>query len=362
MTVIHGIEIDDFEYKPNNIKKAIRTLNPIENKLHVIAVISNPCNYARRCILMSEFKERMMRDEPDVILYVVELVYGKQRFHMTQSDNPRHLQLRTETPLWHKENMINMAVKKMLPADWKAMAWIDADLEFESTTWAKDTLRILNGECDIVQLFSHCIDMNHQEYAMNIFSSAGFQYSKRLPYTHYAGGRQNNFWHPGYAWACTHTAYETMGGLFDKGILGSGDNIILLCLLQNGHKAIHVDSTDGYKQSVLEFQERVKELRLGYVPGVIRHYFHGTKANRKYSERWNILLRHEYDPYLHVIYHSSGILVPTPMCPDGLKKDILHYFSERNEDDGLGSDGKYFCKETENISTNIVDSNRSDSS
>jgi hypothetical protein len=55
MTIINGIEIDDIDYKVNDIKYAITNNNPIENKLHVIIVISNPCLYARRYILCKEF-------------------------------------------------------------------------------------------------------------------------------------------------------------------------------------------------------------------------------------------------------------------------------------------------------------------
>jgi hypothetical protein len=42
MTVINGIEIDDIDYKVNEIKYAIKNNDPIEDKLHVILVISNP--------------------------------------------------------------------------------------------------------------------------------------------------------------------------------------------------------------------------------------------------------------------------------------------------------------------------------
>jgi hypothetical protein len=337
MTIVNGIEIDNFEYKENNIKRAILSNTPIDDTLHVIAVISNPCAFARRYILMKEFIERFETEERHIQLYVVEMVYGKQKFIITKRNNDHHLQIRTKTPLWHKENMINLAVKHLLPPTWKAMAWIDSDLEFENVSWVQDSLRILNGECDIIQLFSHAVDMDPFGNAMSIFTSAGFQYSKQLPYTK----SRMNYWHPGYAWACTRTAYETMGGLYDKGILGSGDNIMLLSLIQNGLKGLCEQSTDDYKSSVLAFQERVKSLRLGYVPGVIRHYYHGSKKNRRYMDRWMILRDASYQPSLHVTYDKKGVLVPTKSFPPNLGENIMKYFSERNEDEGLNSDGKY---------------------
>jgi len=360
---------------PPDIKHLLAdpALTPIDDTLHVVVVISNPCLYLRRYQLMQEFIQRMENDPaspmvaakrrvdgrvvaaspPIMRMYVVELVYGTQKFYVTRSDCPTHLQLRTDTPpLWHKENLINLAVQRLLPKTWKAVAWVDADVEFDSPTWVADTLRILNGPADIVQLFSHCVDMDAHQCTMNVFNSAGFQYVKRVPY-----GTGKHQWHPGFAWACTRAAYERMGGLYDYGILGSGDNIMLMSLLGHGLSAIHAESTTGYKASVLAFQIRVQDLRFAYVPGVIRHYFHGTKENRRYVERWKILVDHAYDPLKYVRKLDSGAIAPFEShsnCPlrgrskqrgDGLivpvesvfppqlAVDIFQYFYDRNEDD-----------------------------
>ena len=63
MTIINGIEIDNIDYKLNNIKTAILNNNSIENKLNVIIVISNPCQFARRYILCKEFIKRIEEEE-----------------------------------------------------------------------------------------------------------------------------------------------------------------------------------------------------------------------------------------------------------------------------------------------------------
>ena len=328
MTVINNIEIDNIEYNTNETRRAIINNDPIEDKLHVIAVVSNPCLYAIRYILMREFIKRMQMDESDVILYIVELAYKDQKFIITDSKNPRHLQLRTEHPLWHKENMINLGVKYLLPENWKAMAWIDADIEFENNTWAMDTLKILNGSKDVVQLFSHCVDMNKKKEAMQVFASFGYQYVKQNPYSH-----GPNFWHPGYAWACNRKAYEKMGGLYDRGVLGAGDNIIAMCLVGKGNKSVYAHGTDEYKRSINEYEKKISGLRIGYVPGVIRHHYHGAKKNRKYMERWDVLIKHEYNPYIHVMKNNYGLLIPTQYCCKEFLDDIMNYFVERNEDE-----------------------------
>ena len=331
MTVINDIEIDNIEYKNNIIKEAILNNDPIEDKLNVIIVISNPCLYARRYILMKQFVDRIEKyDSAFVNLYIIELAYKDQKFMITNSKNPNHLQLRTEVPLWHKENMINIAVQKLLPKNYKAFAWIDADIEFESCTWAQDTLKILNGTKDIVQLFSHASDMDSKEKTMRVFNSAGYQFSKQLPFC----GKGENFWHPGFAWAITRRAYEKIGGLYELGILGSGDNIMMFSLLGNGLKSINKESTEGYKQSIIEYEQKIKTLRFGYVPGVIRHYFHGTKINRKYTKRWQILINHEYNPLTDIMYDQSGLIIPNPIYfSKKLEDDIMQYFKDRLEDD-----------------------------
>jgi hypothetical protein len=139
MTVINGMELDIESYKPDEIRQAIRMNDPLDTTLHVITVISNPCKYARRYILAKEFMSRIERED-NIILYVVELAYGNDEFYVTDKNNKRHLQLRGDVPLWHKENMINLGVERLLPASWKAFAWIDADVEFENTTWASVAL------------------------------------------------------------------------------------------------------------------------------------------------------------------------------------------------------------------------------
>ena len=145
MTIINNIEIDNVKYTENDIKKAILNNLPIENKLHVVIVLSNPGNYAIRYILTKEFIRRI-KDEDNVILYVVELAYNNQDYHITEIDNDKHLRLRSfDNYIWHKENLINIAINKLLPENWKAVAWVDADIEFDSASWAMDTLKILNG-------------------------------------------------------------------------------------------------------------------------------------------------------------------------------------------------------------------------
>ena len=131
----------------------------------------------------------------------------------------------------------------------------------------------------------------------------------------------------------TRNAYEKIGGLYDKGILGSGDNMMALSLINCVEKTLQMNYHEDYKNSIIEFQKKAKKLRLGYTPGVIRHYYHGSKQNRKYTERWQILIKHQYSTNNDITYDSKGILIPTKNFNENFKNDIINYFQERKEDD-----------------------------
>jgi len=335
MTIVNSIEIDNIRYIKNDIKEAIKKNIPIEDKLHMIICISNPCLYARRYILSREFKERMLKDFSDsVILYIVELAFDlpgekPQEFYVTEKDNPRHLQLRTSSnPLWHKENLWNLGVK-LLPPNWKAVCFSDADIEYDNLHFATDTLKILNGTRDVLQVYSHCLDLDLDLKPMNIFSSFSYQYANKQPYT----GLGIHYHHPGYNISMTRKAYDTLGGIYQDSILGSGDHNFFLCMINKGIKSINEHSSEGYKKSITDYEKKCAQLRLGYTPGVIKHYFHGSKESRGYSSRWKILIKHQFCPRKHITTDKNGLLIPSDECPQELLDDIMSYFKSRNEDE-----------------------------
>ena len=106
------------------------------NNLAVITVIFNPVKYKSRYERYHKFDEHMSRC--GVTLLTVECIFDcseqlglpRQKFEVTRHDDNRHLQLRTPSVLWLKENLINLAIRR-LPDSIEYVAWLDADIEFE---------------------------------------------------------------------------------------------------------------------------------------------------------------------------------------------------------------------------------------
>lgn len=312
----------------------------IEEKLNVICVISNPCNYKKRIILAKQFINHMLQTK-DVNLYVVECIYPKlnDEYMITNKDNPNHLQVFADTVLWTKENMINIAVQKLLPTDYKAFAFLDADLQFNNPNWATETLIALNS-CDILQPFTSGYNLNHKN---ELDSNAQIMYSWCYFRSGYNLDKKNrqvkdipqSSIHPGWAWAMTRSAYEKMGGLYDLGIIGGGDTILAKSIMNKNY--MNTDRPYNlcsiyFRKSLYDYQQRCLGLKAGYVSGDIHHYYHGSLQNRQYTDRWQILIFNNYNPYLFLTKNECGMYQATPMFPIGFQKEIMNYFQERNED------------------------------
>lgn len=139
--------------------------------------------------------------------------------------------------------------------------------------------------------------------------------------------------HPGFAWAWRRDFLCQTGGLFDLGVLGSGDRHMSFAMLGYAQESFPPDIkfNPHYRGAVADWAFEAREPTLGYVPCTINHLFHGDRAKRYYQERWHILADCDYDPTTDVFYNSDGVLELTGNKP-ALTQAISLYFRERDED------------------------------
>jgi hypothetical protein len=291
---------------------------------HIVLPISNPVRYSSRYILFLDFVERLRSCgiEP----WVVEVQQGLRAFAVTDANNPRHIQLRTEEELWFKEVMLNIGIRR-LPSDWKYVAWIDTDIQFQRPDWIAETLHRLQ-DVHVLQLFQTAIDLGPTGEALHIHKGFFYSYLEGLVFSRKYGG-----WHPGYAWACTREAYDWLGGLFDIGILGAGDDHMAKALIGRGIDSLPNGLHPNYKDALLAWESRAEKYvkrDVGFVPGTITHSWHGKKKDRKYWDRWEILKQHQYDPYKHIWRDANGLYRLDEDCRC-LRDGIRNYFRSRHE-------------------------------
>ena len=297
-----------------------------EQVLHVVAAYINPYRWNSRRRLAHDFR-RHMEHAPNVRLHMVEVAFGERPFELTSPDNPDDIQLRTSHSLWLKENVLNIAIRR-LHENWKYAAIIDADFTMTRHDWALEGIHKLQHH-PWVQLFSSYAVQGPTgrptairpsfAYAYDHYFDGQLERHKILtggqPYTPDPGkvacsSATRSPGATGGAWAFTREAYEAVGGLLETCVLGAGDWHMAFGLVGNplcGHEVTHCG--DAYRDSIQAWQEKAFAAvrgNIGYVDGLAMHGWHGDGEKRGYGYRWKMLKEHAFDPAIDLIRDDQG--------------------------------------------------------
>lgn len=122
--------------------------------------------------------------------------------------------------------------------------------------------------------------------------------------------------------------------LMDFSVIGSADWQMACCLVRKIEKAAHGQVSDAYKRRVEAFFKKCEMYAardLSYVSGLLAHEWHGKKADRKYTSRWQMLLDHNFDPDTDIGYRSDGLILFTGHNPR-LALALRDHHRGKNED------------------------------
>lgn len=308
-------------------------ITPVSQPLYVACAISNPQRYHSRYRHFQAFEKHMA--ESGAVLYTVELALRDRHHEITAPENPRHIQLRSASELWHKENLLNIGVSRF-PDDWHYGAVIDADFLMTRSDWATEAIHQLQ-HYRWVQLFSSYSDLTHDHQAsraMPSFATIMDRLNASEWATPYYGTTSLVHGAPGGAWAFRRDAFDDVGGLLDTCILGSADWHMAYSLAGKVNR--HADFTvlsRGYVESLHEWADRAAGNRgsVGCVQNHAMHYWHGHKDKRAYATRVKILKKHCFDPRRDLKRDWQGVL-SWQGNKAALEEDVRQYFRSRDED------------------------------
>ena len=304
--------------------------------LHVFTARSNPLYWTQPHRNWEKFAEGML--SAGVKLTVVECAYGEEDFRCIL-EGVRHIGVRARTRAWNKENLLNIGIQRTPEA--KYIAWADADVIFRRPDWPIATIRALQ-HYDVVQPWKTCYDLGPNDEHIVAHTSFAHQFFYKHPLFPPAPGKP--YWqgdggkhvypHSGFFWSITRQAYDWVGGLFEYGGMGSGDHHMALALAGQADASMPRGTPDTYRAEVKRWERRAIQhinYNLGYVEGTIEHMFHGRKSDRGYQSRWDMFVKHAFDPLEDLKKNSHGVIEFSSNKPE-LRHDFDLYLRSRNED------------------------------
>jgi len=325
-----------------------------DQTLHVAVAYTNPRRWESRRRLAFDFLATMATNA-NVRIHFIEIAFGDRPFEVADENNPDHIRLRTGHELWLKENALNLAIQHF-PPGWKYGAYCDADFLFTRRDWALEAVHLLQ-HYDWVQLFSNVQHISgptvpgegHQPvqllpgFALT-YAKAGFKvpadWESRLSARPYGGMKpsiKDMFpGAPGGAWAFRKSALDSVGGLMDRCILGSGDSYMAFGMV-GAFRGMKHDTFCGFSPTycdyIVQWQKRAAKCNgnIFYVDQLAIHHYHGPMNKRGYGSRDAILSEEKFNPYVDVYPDGRGVLQITPDKPR-MRHLLQEYFRSRCED------------------------------
>lgn len=306
--------------------------------LWVITSYFNPLRYKRRLLNFKIFRERL-----NAPLVAVELAYGGSDFELREKDAEILVHLRSDTVLWQKERLLNVALQA-LPKSCCKIAWLDCDIIFSACDWAKPASLLLD-HFSMVQLFKRVYYLSPrwtpaEDCATEVeFTrpSAAFSISSGSSAASCIGHSLDTrigTSASGFAWAARRELLDRHG-FFDASIVGGGDRAMACAAYHCFDELIkrhymNKRQQDRYLSWAKPFYESVRA-EIGYLDCGLFHLWHGDVLNRKTRGRHERLQQFQFDPFTDIAIDTNGCWRWNTNKPK-MHAYISEYFSSRRED------------------------------
>jgi hypothetical protein len=301
--------------------------------LGVVTSYFNPCRFRTRARNFEHFAEPILA--ANIPLVIVEAWFDDQGPTLDPRYESRKVPARDL--MWQKERLLDLGAA-WLPPHCTKVAWLDADVLFESEDWALETSARLETSA-VVQPFAEAVRLSRDAVAPAAgdlaFESFAAVHATRPEVIR--RGRYEDHGHTGFAWAAQRDLIARHG-LYDACIAGSADHVMAHaftgdwespCVTRNlGRGGRHLAH---FRRWCRRVHEEVRG-QLAFTPGRLFHMWHGTMENRRYSERNRELHALGFNPDEDIRISSAGAWEWATDKPE-LHAWSRRYFADRKEDD-----------------------------
>jgi hypothetical protein len=276
--------------------------------LAVITCYFNPADYER----LRENYVRFCEQEAGWDFFAMEAIWPGQR----PTGCGAAIDAGPLNVLWQKERILNLIVES-LPSRYDAVAWIDADVEFSNLLWRLDAVDALETH-RAVQLFDTAVWLDCEGHSILELPASAVKCDP--------AGKNS---HPGFAWAARRDVFP----LYDQHPFGIGDALNLAAWTgQFGSpvvRSLPAEWRREYLLWALPVWNRVRG-NVGHIPGECRHWWHGSREDRRYWSRMPALYDTGFLPSRDLKIGDNGLY---ELARDDVRAVVADYFGSRNEDD-----------------------------
>ena len=243
----------------------------------------------------------------DADLNIVEAIYGDSKPILHHSKRTA-----VTAVLWQKEKMLNRLIKK----NWDyfdGIFWVDCDVIPLGDDFVDQCGKALL-ENDVAQGFKHGYRLTKAETAVMELSSG----TAKLDGCAYSGLADDS--DKGLIWGARTDWLKEVGG---------GDYFLIEALKGN---VVAINEAMGETHARYVSRVANTKPKVGYVDGEVAHLYHGEEGNRRYETRYDIAVRHDFDPFIDLKESPSGDSWEWATRRPEFHREVYDYFMGRKED------------------------------
>lgn len=258
-------------------------------------------------------------------VYLIEVVYKGRKSELLNM--PNVFRVKSNSYLFHKENLWNILVKK-IPSNYKKLVFFDSDIVFRDSSWASRISTSLETY-NFLQPYDLAtkLDINYKPDDAYISYMKAYDNRKEDVFSKF-----HTYPSLGYIFACQRSWLEKIGGFLDMCIIGGGDHIF--CTAITNVDISHSPSLfKNLPYIQIEYNRLTKNLKTenfkcGYLNLRVDHLYHGKEMNRQYSGRSELI-----KTLTAMDFQVNSDSVIEFKEPEKWNPVMLKYFKDRNDDD-----------------------------
>jgi len=279
--------------------------------LAICLVIFNPAKSKK---IISNYFTMMEKLEPyNLPIFTLELVFNDR-----EPEIPGAYHVYGHSYMFHKERLCRL-LEELVPDKYKKIAFMDTDLFYDNVNWYYQTSKLLDTY-DIVQMFENAHWMNSKNTEKTLTRKSVLFLEDEV---------FNFKYHPGFAWAFRREYYNDVG-FFDWAVSGSGDTLSSAKWLNKTLPLNFKSLPKPLYTEYINFYNKPNP-KITYLKGVdVYHLYHGSRVNRQYSQRHEMLFINQDIKEL-VFINNQGVYEWTHKSK--WNELFLEYFTNRKDDE-----------------------------